>query len=244
MSTRTTSTFAPLEQLRAHELVAEELRRHIRLHLVAPSTSLPPERELARVFGVGRATVQQALALLEREGLVETRRGRAGGTFVVGSAGDDGSLAAVVDRVRNERHVIEDALAFRAEIEPAAAARAAGERTAEDLAAIAAANEAASAAADDAAFMASDTEFHLALARAAHNRHFAAAVEELRFVLNDALVALPESDLWHARSNREHSAVLAAVERQDDLGARRAMRAHVAHTERSVRALLRALTDA
>jgi GntR family transcriptional repressor for pyruvate dehydrogenase complex len=233
--------FAPLEQLRAHELVAEQLRRHIRLHLVAPGESLPPERELARVFGVGRATVQQAIALLEAERLVETRRGRAGGTFVVTAHGAGGPLAGVLERIRRERGAIEEALAFRAEVEPAAAAVAARERTDDDVATLTAARAGAEAAADDDAFMASDTEFHLAVARAAHNGHFAEAIERLRILLNDALVALPESELWHARSNREHAAVAAAVERGDERAARRAMRTHVQHTERSVRALLRAL---
>ena len=239
----TTSAFTPLEQLRAHELVAEQLRRHIRLHLVPPGKSLPPERELARVFRVGRATVQQAIELLEKEELVRTRRGRAGGTFVIGAVGDERPLGRVVDRVRRERDAIEEALVFRSELEPAAAARAARERTDDDLAAIAAAGAAASAAPDDAGFMANDTEFHLSLARAAHNHYYAEAIERLRLLLNDALVVLPDSDLWHARSNREHAVVLAALERRDERKARSAMRTHVDHTDQSVRALLRTLAS-
>jgi GntR family transcriptional repressor for pyruvate dehydrogenase complex len=238
-----TGAFTPLEQLRAHELVAEQLRRHIRLHLVPPGKSLPPERELARVFGVGRATVQQAIALLEAEELVWTRRGRAGGTFVAGAVGDEGPLAHVVDRVRRERDAIEEALVFRSEVEPAAAVCAARERTEDELAAIAAASAAATAAPDDAAFMANDTEFHLSLARAAHNRYYAEAIERLRLLLNDALVVLPDSELWHARSNREHAVILAALERRDERGVRSGMRTHVDHTDQSVRALLRTLAS-
>ena len=43
---------------------------------------LPPEGELAAVLGVSRMTLRQALGALEVRGLVERRRGRAGGTFV------------------------------------------------------------------------------------------------------------------------------------------------------------------
>lgn len=43
---------------------------------------LPPEGELAAAVGVSRMTLRQALSTLEQRGLVERRRGRAGGTFV------------------------------------------------------------------------------------------------------------------------------------------------------------------
>ena len=80
--------FVPIRQQRAHEYVAEQIRRHIGLRLVAPGESLPSERELATIFGVGRVTVQQALRILESEHLVESRRGRSGGTFVIEPSGD------------------------------------------------------------------------------------------------------------------------------------------------------------
>ena len=244
MTGEVSRAFAPLEQLRTHELVAEQIRRHIRLHLISPGDALPPERELARMFGVGRATVQQAIGLLELEELVVSRRGRAGGTFVVGPVGVDGPLAGVVERVRRERRAIEEALVFRADLEPAAAGLAALHRSSSDLEAARAAMAAAASAADDAEFMEHDTELHLALGRATQNRYYADAIERLRLVLNDPLVVLPESGLWHARSNREHAAVVAAVERRDARVARRAMRTHVDETQRSVRALLEALASA
>jgi GntR family transcriptional regulator, transcriptional repressor for pyruvate dehydrogenase complex len=233
--------FRPLEQLRAHELVAEQIRRQIALRLVSPGQSLPPERELARLFGVGRATVQQAIELLEGERLLESRRGRSGGTFVVGSTQGDETPAGILDRVRKEREAILEALVFRAELEPAAAAAAAGARGQRDLAAMKAACRAAAATEDDAEFMEHDTELHLALGRATGNRYFAEALERLRLVLNDALVALPDSALWHARSNREHESLLDALEAGDGRAARKAMQVHVSHTDQSVRALMAAL---
>lgn len=233
--------FQPLEQLRAHELVAEQLRRQIALRLAPPGRPLPPERALARLFGVGRATVQRAMALLEEEGLVERRRGRRGGTFVVGPVGGDDSMRRLIERLRCDRIRILEALDYRLEIEPAAAARAAAARTDADLAAIGEAFERAAAASNDAEFMEYDTEFHLAIARATGNRFFAEAVERLRLLLNDAFIVLPDSALWHAQSNRQHALVRAAVAAADTDGARAAMGSHVRSTDTSVRALLASL---
>ena len=230
--------FDRIEQLRAHDYVAEQLRRHIALHLVGRARALPPERELARVFGVGRATVQRAIGLLEVEGLVERRRGRHGGTFVVAPAEEDGTLQRVITRLRRERSAIEEALVYRLEVEPGAAAIAALRRTDEELDAIAAWASAAAEADTDAEFMEHDTAFHLAIARATHNRFFSDSVERVRRVLNDALVALPDSAVWHEWSERDHELVVVALAGADARAARRAMGRHVAHTDASVRALL------
>ncbi len=44
---------------------------------------LPPERELAERLAVSRVTLCEAIGELGDAGYLETRRGRAGGTFVV-----------------------------------------------------------------------------------------------------------------------------------------------------------------
>ncbi|MDX6438209.1 MAG: GntR family transcriptional regulator, transcriptional repressor for pyruvate dehydrogenase complex [Gaiellaceae bacterium] len=230
--------FERVRSQRAHEEVAEQIRRQIVLRVVAPAGALPPERELARLFGVGRATVQRAIGLLEEEGLVERRRGRTGGTFVVGAAGSAGSADRLIETLRATRAAVEEALAYRLEVEPAAAEAAALARTDADLARLAVAASAAAAAQDDAEFMESDTDFHLILAATTGNRFFADAIERTRLALNDALVALPDSPVWHAWSNRDHRAILHAVEAADGRRARTAMSRHVRHTDASVRALL------
>ena len=241
MSASPEQRFRPIEQLRAHEHVAEQIRRQIALRLIGPQGMLPPERVLAGMFGVGRATVQRAIAILEREGMVERRRGRRGGTFVVGPVGNDGSLSGVLDRIRRDHERIEEALAFRATVEPAAAAEAARVGTQSAFAAVAAACRAAAEAEEDASFMEHDTSFHLAVARASGNRFYAEAVERMRLALSDVFVALPDSATWRAWSNREHADILAAVERGSSQGARAAMEQHVRHTEASARALLSSL---
>src|ERR1700750_2160425 len=45
-------------------------------------TALPPERELVNQTRMSRATVREALRILEVQGLVRVRTGRAGGAYV------------------------------------------------------------------------------------------------------------------------------------------------------------------
>ena len=56
------------------------LSQRIRDRVHAPGTQFPSEVDLAAQFGVSRVTVRNALAMLERDGLIERRRGS--GTYV------------------------------------------------------------------------------------------------------------------------------------------------------------------
>ncbi|HXW78232.1 MAG TPA: GntR family transcriptional regulator, partial [Acidimicrobiales bacterium] len=120
--------FVPIRQQRAHEYVAEQIRRHIGLRLVAPGESLPSERELAAMFGVGRPTVQQALRVLESEHLVESRRGRSGGTFVVEPSGDSEVMEELAIRLLWHQREFYELLDYRLLIEPAVSRLAAQSR--------------------------------------------------------------------------------------------------------------------
>ena len=233
--------FPRFAQTRAHVYIAEQLRREITLGLLLSGDALPPERELAAMFGVARATVQEAVQLLQSEGLVETRRGRGGGTFVMGLPGDAMSRQRLISEVQRNRDLIDEAVTYRMEIEPAAAALAAIARTSEDLARLDQILDRAAKTADDTLFTSLDTQFHVAVARASHNRFFAEAVEPVRLVLRDAIQLLPESSLWQQRSLREHARIFAALDAGDAQAARKAVLAHVGHTARSLRALLKAL---
>lgn len=74
--------FAPLDQVGRAEAVAARLVDAITLGLLTDAEQLPSEAELATQFGVATVTVREALVSLREQGLVETRRGRGGGSFV------------------------------------------------------------------------------------------------------------------------------------------------------------------
>ncbi|MFK4730703.1 GntR family transcriptional regulator [Agromyces mediolanus] len=77
------AVFAQLSDAGRAEQVAQRLTDGIVLGVLHPGERLPSEPELARRFGVALITVREGLGILRDAGLVETRRGREGGSFVV-----------------------------------------------------------------------------------------------------------------------------------------------------------------
>lgn len=75
--------FAPLDDSWGRgEAVARRLGGAIALGLIEDGEQLPSEQELATSLNVSTVTLREALADLRAKGLVETRRGRSGGSFV------------------------------------------------------------------------------------------------------------------------------------------------------------------
>jgi GntR family transcriptional regulator, transcriptional repressor for pyruvate dehydrogenase complex len=224
-----------------HEYVAEQLRREIALGLFASRSSLPPERELAAMFGVGIMTVHRAIRLLESELLITSRRGRGGGTFIVGGARDDGATRQLQARARRDRDAIEEALDCRLELEPMVVARAARHRCAQDLAVLRELLDTAAATDDDVEFTKLDARFHIRIAEAGRNRFLADALERVRAELYVILLLLPDTPLWQQRSLEEHERIFAALHEGDAERAARAAARHVRHSVASARALLHSL---
>lgn len=233
--------FKPIQQLRAHEYVVEQIRRHIALRLIEPGEPLPSERDLSAMFGVGRPTIQHALRLLEAERLVEARRGRAGGTFVSAPLEDDGAMDELILRLLRRRDELEELLDYRRTLEPTVSRLAADRRRRDDVAKMRRALKGMADATTEPEYMRCDTEFHLAIAGATHNRYLRSAQEDVRLQLNDALSLLPESETWHRRLSGEHEAILDAIEARDARAAEAATELHVDNSERGVRAVLAAI---
>lgn len=72
----------PLDGAGRSEAVARRLGSAIALGLIEDGEQLPSESQLAATLNVSTVTLRDALAELRERGLVETRRGRGGGSFV------------------------------------------------------------------------------------------------------------------------------------------------------------------
>jgi DNA-binding FadR family transcriptional regulator len=224
----------------SYELVVDQIRRAIQIGRFLAGEKLPSERELADQLGVSRTTVREAMRVLQGEGLIKTRRGRAGGATVVATEVTASERRQVVRRRLAE---LENVFDYRLAIEPAAAALAAQRRTKRDISELEETLAAlrALAMAPDAEgpsrFLAVDAEFHHRIAVAARNPHLVRAEGDAR-----AGMFLPVGGVFtalHPDANRGHEEIFAAVQAGDAEGARRAMTEHVELTRQALRDMAR-----
>lgn len=231
----------PPADVEINRYVADLVRREIRLGLLPPGSSLPPERELAEMLGIGRTPVQLALRQLQSEGLIERRRGRNGGAFIRGIAEDEERYRDVIGEAIANRDEIRLAMEYRLLVEPAASRLASERRTAPELDDLEGAHAALLDASDDASFMRTDAIFHLTLANITGNPFLVRGIEDSRQRCHPALVLLPDEGAFHEVTIAEHDGVLDAVRRRDPARAEQAMSEHIQRSLWSVQKLLTSL---
>jgi GntR family transcriptional regulator, transcriptional repressor for pyruvate dehydrogenase complex len=207
-------------------------------------TKLPTEGAIMTEFGVSRTVVREAISRLQAAKVLETRHGI--GTFVLGQ-GEGNTFRIAPGQLATLQDVIA-VLELRIGMETESAALAAMRRTPQQLAAIRSALAAVSAAiAEGRDGAGPDFQFHLEIARATGNAHFAELMATLggtmipRARLEPAQPVSAEQQAYLRRINEEHENILHAIERQDPEAARAAMRTHLANSkERRQRAAERA----
>jgi len=211
--------------------VADQIRDAILDRSLSSGQRLPPERELARQFGVSRATVREALRHLQAQGLLAPR----GRTSPMQTASPDAATAhfrEALSRVVQLRDVsLPDLIELRIAIETAALTRAAGGPIAPHL------DEARAALAvmenEEVGwreFFPADVAFHTALVAASGNQ----ALLLVMLAVRDG-IALHLDETMRARSFtkirkrivEEHWALLRAVEHGKANSAASLLRAHV-----------------
>ena len=131
------AVFAPLGTAARSMQVAQRLTDAILLGVIKPGERLPTEAELAKRFGVALVTAREALSEIREAGLVETRRGREGGSFVLAS--DDTPQQILLARLRaTSRIELADLGTYEATLCAGAAERAAELASPEESARLAA----------------------------------------------------------------------------------------------------------
>lgn len=233
----------PVRVMATHELVLEQIRTAINLGRFRPGDRLPAERDLAAMLHVSRTTVREAITLLEKEGVVAVRRGRGGGIVVQGTVR---SRAELKKLLRANRDQVRDVFDFRVAVESASARLAAERRTQSDIDTMRRLVEAMAAIIDDRArvtgpatfalFQNFDSQFHLAIAKAAGSLRLAKAVLESR-----SDMFLPVGTVFadlEPNANDLHMAVVDAIVASDADAAARYLAEHINRTRAYIEALL------
>ena len=226
------AVYRPVRQGNALEDTVARLVQTIRLGVVAPRESLPPERELAGLYAVSRDTVREAIRELADAGYLVRRRGRYGGTFVADPLprpADPGTVTA---------EELEDVLGLRRVLE-GGGARAAAART------LTAAERDALwqrhvelQGAGEAEYRRLDSLLHLTVAEAAGIPTLVSLVAENRARVNAWLDTFPLLARNIEHSNAQHERIVAAILAGQPDAASAAMLEHLAGSEALLRGFL------
>jgi len=217
--------FQSIEPRRLYRQIADQVRTLIRNGEFKPGSRLPPERDLAREFGVSRPSLREALIALEVEGWVDVRIGS--GIYVRavppnGGAGVAADALAGPFELLRARHVIESECA-------ALAAKSA--KRAQLRSIVEALDEMDRDLDARRSPLAADRQFHLRIAEATGNGVLVHVTRLLWDERGGELFRQLEDHydspgLWRA-ANAEHRVVLKSIVTHDADGARAAMQRHL-----------------
>lgn len=215
------------------EAVVGQLATAVRLGVFADGEQLPPERELSERLGVSRMTLRDAIAALREAGLVQTTRGRGGGTFVT----YDGTSPVGVRPV--SEYDVGDVLAFRRVVEPGAAELAARQSLdGEQRAWLSTCLADTRSHVGTAEHRIADSRLHLAIATLSGSAMLMEAVTRAQASLSDLLAAIPVLPRNIDHSHAQHHRIVEAVLHGASEDAADAMREHCDATGELLKGLL------
>src|SRR6266508_337425 len=224
---RSTIRLVPMEVPKASDVLATELRERILSGEYAEGSPLPPERELVTQTTMSRATVREALRILEVQGLVRIKAGRAGGAFVQ-RPGKESLASSMALLIRGRQIRLAALHETREAIEPFCAELAAKNRTDDDLAALDAADEAISDPdASLAQFLQANVDWHIGVATASHNELLGAFMTAFFLDVTAATENEFVNDDVRRLAAKAHRGITDAIRKRDAEAAVRRMRRHV-----------------
>jgi GntR family transcriptional repressor for pyruvate dehydrogenase complex len=216
---------------KSSEIVAGHLRLAIVNGDLGKGAMLPVERDLIESFGVSRATMREALRILETEGLLEVTRGSKGGARITGP-----TLALAAHAVgmvlQAEGTKLDDVQAARQIIEPPAARMVAERRSPEVLETLHAALDKEREAVGTPEFPFASMRFHETLVQLSGNRTLSTFLFVLHEIHEGVATAMSHKAMHaglaktgktggtiHARTISTHEQLLELIEAGDGEGA-------------------------
>jgi DNA-binding FadR family transcriptional regulator len=219
---------APIRRRKLYEEVVDRLEALIREGELKPGDSLPAERELMQLFGVGRPAIREALFALNRMGLVVVANGErprvsspTPKTLLVELSGAARLMVAKAEGMRHFQQA-------RGLFECALAEEAARLATRDDVIALERALKAnRDAIGDDERFMRTDVAFHFAVATIPRNPIYVALHQAIvEWLVDQRSVSLRRAGTDKS-AYKSHQAIFEAIESRDPAAAGEAMRQHL-----------------
>ena len=210
--------------------IEAQLMRYIQEEPIPVGEKIPNEFELAEKFGVGRSTIREAVKGLVSQGMLEVRRGS--GTYVISAyPAEEDPLG--LGRYDDKYQLALELFDVRLMIEPEIAAYAAMNATEGDVEELRRlCNEVEEIYRSGENHVRKDIELHTAIARCSKNR----VVEILVPLIDSAVHTF--ANVTHRELMEEtietHRAVVDAIERHDQVGARCAMVMHLTYNRQMI----------
>ncbi len=233
METRNGVKLSPIERVATYEIIVRQIQEEIFSGRLQAGDKLPGERQLSEMLGVSRASVREAMRVLEALGVVRVRRGTgldSGATIVDEPAGILGSLLRL--HVALSHFPVRDVVETRVHIESWAAALAAHNVTdvqAENLQRLLHEMDEPGIGPDE--FHRLDTAFHLELADASGNQLASYLMHAIREAISAEMRAVFEQvDDWEqtVRGMRAaHRRIFDAVRSRNPEKASSVVREHI-----------------
>jgi DNA-binding FadR family transcriptional regulator len=225
--------YVPVSLPRTAEAAAGAIRLRIHLGELQPGARLPAERAFAEWLGVSRATLREAIKILQGEGYLRV---------------DWSARRNIVCETRQTVEILRPQLIarlpelleifeVRAAVESAGARLAAERRTDQHVTQMKQAIEILRVSASVSTFIQADSSFHEAIAEASGNSKFLAIITEARASLFEATGIL-EHDAALAKSIEDHSEILRHIHSGDADLAGQAMAAHIQFAREEMLSLL------
>lgn len=191
--------FEPVRPVRLYERIVEQIEDALARGELQPGQRLPSERELVVQFGTSRATVREALRVLQSNGIVRSRPGDPQGPEILPVT--TGGLEKQMRRLtRTDQLSLSQLLVSRMMLDSTANRLAATLRTPVQLARMESAIEAMRASIDEgyAAFSEADFAFHEAIAEASGNM----LIQVGNSVVRDTVLSLISDKIASSRNAR------------------------------------------
>lgn len=206
---------------RTHKIsdqIIEQIRNAILSGRFKPGDKVASEKELMSEFSVSKATLREALRVLEGMGLVEIRKGIAGGVFIA-----EVDMRTTIHGIINFLHFktvsIRDITMIRYLLEPPVAQIAASRIQPDDimkLESLIIENPAVPHT-----IVSREIGFHRYLARMTENPILILVMDFIDNILNDIKFQLDPGDEFYHKVARAHQAILECLKEKDGVGARR-----------------------